>query len=338
MVVDEEALGDRIEATKDELFALTERLVSAKSIVGDEAPAQAVVIEEFESLGLEPDVWEPDLESLSDHPGFFVTSSYEDHGYDGRPNVAAVRTGSGDGRSLGFSGHVDVVAVEPDNWTFDPWTPTVEGGKLYGRGACDMKGGIAAFIHAVKALDSLDVQLAGDLVLQTTIEEEAGGVGGVLSALLRGYQPDAAIIPEPYAIPNVGIASAGVMYFRLRVPGKAAHAARGYEGVNAIEKAITLCDALVALDRERKARISYEPVLRRTPEATTGGTTSFIGGAAGLDERYYNRYFDIPCPTVGPRGGNAHGADEYVELDSLVETAQTLALVAVDWCGTVENG
>jgi acetylornithine deacetylase len=77
-------------------------------------------------------------------------------------------------------------------------------------------------------------------------------------------------------------------------------------------------------------------VVKRNAEAVTGREGTFVGGDAGLDERFYNRYYDIPTPTMGPTGANIHGADEYVDLDSLVETAQALALTAVDWCGTVD--
>ncbi|AUV84003.1 hypothetical protein C2R22_14640 [Salinigranum rubrum] len=186
-------------------------LVSTPSVTGEEAAVQEHVVEKFGSLGLAPDVWEPDPDALRDHPGYFETTSYTRVGYEGRPNVAAVRAGAGEGRSLGFSGHVDVVPVDDDEWTYDPWGGEVDDGRLYGRGSADMKGGIAAFVHAVEMLDELGVELAGDLILQTTIEEEDGGVGGVLSALERGYQPDAAVVSEPWEVPNVGIASAGAM-------------------------------------------------------------------------------------------------------------------------------
>ncbi len=426
--VDRNAVRDRIEDRREDLVDLLRELIAQESVTGNEKPAQEVVVSRLESLGLEVDTWEPDADELRDHPGFFETSSYTEYGYEGRPNVAATRPGTGDGRSLTLSGHVDVVPVDEGEWRYDPWDATLEDGRLYGRGSNDMLGGVAAVLVAVEALEDLGIELAGDLTVQTTIEEEDGGPGGVLSALERGYRPDAALIPEPSGVPNVGIASAGVMYFRVRVPGKSAHAAQGYAGVNAIGKAAKLYRALDELDRERKARISYEPAFRQNPEleghetnlnvgsidggdwpstvpseavmegrigwppgesreevradveaavrdaaegdewlsahppefewfgwnaapheldtdaeivrltranaeSITGGETTFTGGNAGKDERFYSRYYDIPCPAVGPRGDNIHGADEYVEIDSLVETAQTLALTAVDWCG-----
>lgn len=420
---------DRLEEKRDELVELASTLIAQRSVTGNEKPAQDVVVARLESMGLAPDVWEPDAEALRNHPGFFETSSYEEYGYDGRPNVAATVEGAGGGRSLTLSGHVDVVPVDEDEWTYDPWDPVVEDGRLYGRGSNDMLGGVAAVLVAAEALAEADVDLAGDLTVQTTVEEEDGGVGGVLSALERGYRPEAAIITEPSGLPDLGMASAGVMYFRVTVPGKSAHAAIGYDGVNAIGKATEIYRALDALDRERKARISYEPayrndeamaghetnlnvgiveagdwpstvpaeatmecrigwppgetreevrrqvedavaavaegddwlsshppevewfgwnaepheldvdhefvgLVREHAEAVTGDSTTFTGGSGGNDERFYNRYYDVPCPSVGPRGANIHGADEWTEVDSLVDTAQVLALAAIDWCGT----
>jgi len=178
MSIDERRLREYVANTTDDLYETASRLVAAKSVTGDEAPAQDVVIEEFEAMGLDLDAWEPSADALADHPGYFVTSSYEEHGYEGRPNVATIKRESGDGRSLGFSGHVDVVGVEASSWTYDPWEGTIDGNGLYERGSADMKGGIAAYIHAVRALDELGVELAGDLYLQTTIEEEVGASAG----------------------------------------------------------------------------------------------------------------------------------------------------------------
>jgi acetylornithine deacetylase len=420
-----------IEDNRAALFDLVAEFVETPSVSGEEGPAQEVVVDEMESLGLEPDVWEPDVEGFRDHPGYFDTKTYDDVGYEGRPNAVARIEGAGEGPSLALSGHVDVVPVEAEDWTYDPWTATVEDGRIYGRGACDMKGGLAANLFVYRALRECGVDLAGDLLLQSTIDEEAGGTGGVLAALERGYQPDAAMIPEPFGLPDIGIASSGVMYARVTVEGKAAHAAYGYEGENAVDRLARVITALEELDRERKARIDYEPAVNQDPaaegavtninsgivaggdwpstvpaEATVecrvgwppgetreevreqfedavsavateddwlaahppdvewfgwnaaphecdrdaevvdlarrhaadvcGREGQFVGGLAGLDERFYVNYYDIPCPTVGPVGHNLHGADESVEKASLVETAQVLAATAIEFCGVAE--
>lgn len=417
------------EEKQDRLLTLLSDLVAEPSVSGHEKAAQNVVADELESLGLDVDVWEPDVGNLRDHPGYFDTNTYEEYGYEDRPNVAATLEGRSDGRSLVLGGHIDVVSVNEENWTYEPWEATIDDNRLYGRGACDMKGGVAANIFAVEVLRDLGVELDGDVIVESTIDEEAGGTGGALSALERGYQPDAAIITEPYHVPNIGVASAGAMYFEISVPGKAAHAAHGFAGVNAINKATKIVEALDELDKDRKARISFPPAVNQYPDAegevtnlnvgifdsgdwpstvppeatiecrigwppgetreevreevveaigsvvsddewlsthnpeiewfgwnsnphyldtehefpqlakrtaaeVCGQTGEWTGGLAGLDERFYVNYYDIPAPSVGPRGGNVHGADEYVEIDSLVEVAQIVALTTMEWCGS----
>jgi len=416
----------------DDLLETLERLVAAKSVTGNEPRGQQVMLEEFDRLGLEVDTWEPEAEALEDHPGYFRTSSYEECGYEGRENAVATVPGDGDGPTLALSGHIDVVPADPESaWEGDPWTLRREGDRVYGRGASDMKGGLAAMVLAVEVLAEEGIDLAGDLYVQSTIEEEAGGVGGLLSVLERGYVPDAAIIPEPFGLPNVGIASAGVMFFDVTVPGKKAHAAWGHQGVSAFDKACRIRGALEELNEKRQATIDFPPAYGADPsleghvtninlgvveggdwpasvpaevvmkgrvgwppgesradvreaiegaieaaasedewlaenpptvewtgwnaaphevardaeiveivsenaESITGEEGTFVGGNAALDERFYQRYYDVPVVTAGPYGPNLHGVDEYTTVTSLLETAQTLAVSAIDYCGLAE--
>jgi acetylornithine deacetylase len=422
------AIADR----EADLLDVLGRLVAAKSVTGHEPRGQTVVLEAFDRLGLEVDTWEPSVEALEDHPGFFRTSSYDEHGYDGRKNAVATVPGSGEGPTLALSGHIDVVPADPESaWESDPWTLRREGDELYGRGVSDMKGGLAAMVLVVDTLQAEGINLAGDLYVQSTIEEEAGGVGGLLSVLERGYVPDAAIIPEPFGLPNVGIASAGVMFFDVAVPGKKAHAAWGHQGVSAFDKACLIRGALEELNDERQARIDFPPaygadpsleghvtninlgvieggdwpasvpaevllkgrvgwppgesraevreaiegairdaanedkwlsehpptvewtgwnaaphevprdagiveIVKSNAEAITGEEGTFVGGNAALDERFYQRYYDVPVVTAGPYGPNLHGVDEYTTVTSLLETAQTIATSAIDYCGVAE--
>ncbi|MFC4438503.1 MULTISPECIES: ArgE/DapE family deacylase [Natrialbaceae] len=419
------ALTEAIERREERLLELVSALVETKTVTGNEGPGQEVIVDALETLGLEPDVWEPDDEALRGHDGFFETSSFADVGYEGRPNVAA-RIEGGDGPTLTVGGHIDVVDVTESEWDRDPWSMTREDDTLYGRGVADMKGGLAAVLIAIEALLEEGVELGGDLLFQSTIEEEDGGVGGALSALERGYVPDAAVIAEPFDVPNIGVASAGVMYFRIEVPGKSVHAAWGHEGVNAIGKAAKLYAALEELDAERKERIEYPPahaadpklegnvtnlnlgtieagdwpstvpseavlqgrvgwppgesraevrtqidetiaavaeddewlaanpptiewfgwqaaphetatdskivrVAKSNAEAVTGAAGQFVGGNAGLDERFFVRYYDVDAVSVGPVGHNLHGADEHTTVDSLLETATTIAHTIVNY-------
>lgn len=272
-----------IELHTDDLLELVERLVATPTVSGAEKPGQDVVIEYLESIGLEPDVWVPERSDLEDHDGYFETSVAEDVGYEGRPNVAVRIPGSGGGRTLTVGGHIDVVDVTEEEWERDPWRLTREGDTLYGRGVADMKGGLAAVLLAIRSILDAGVALEGDLVFQSTIGEEAGGTAGALSALERGYVPDAAVIAEPFGIPNVGIASAGVMYFKIDVPGESVHAAWGHEGDNAIGNATLVYEALDELDRERKATIDYEPAYRADPSLEGNVTNLNIGQIAAGD-------------------------------------------------------
>ena len=266
-----------IEPNTDDLLALVERLVETPTVTGNEKPGQDVVIEYLESMGVQPDVWVPEESDLADHEGYAPTSVTEEVGFEGRPNVAVRVPGSGDGPTLTVGGHIDVVDVTEDGWTREPWALTREGETLYGRGVADMKGGLAAVLFTVRTILESDIDLAGDLIVQSTIEEEAGGTGGALAPIERGYLPDAAVIAEPSAIPNITVASAGVMYFEVEVPGVSAHAALGHEGDNAIGNAALVYQALEELDRERKDRIDFEPAYRATPGLEGNVTNINIG-------------------------------------------------------------
>jgi acetylornithine deacetylase len=267
----------RIEERADDMVDFLGDLVEKETVIGNERPGQEVVIDVFEEMGLAPDVWTPDVEELRTHEAFFETQPYQEVGYEDRPNVVATVEGRGDGPTLALSGHMDVVPATASEWDHDPFLMDREGDRLYGRGTGDMKGGLAACIHAVDCLRDLGVELAGDLYLQSTLEEEDGGVGGLLSTLMRGYVPDGAIIAEPKGVPDLGMASAGVRYFRITVRGKSAHVGYGFEGVNALDKAMTVYEALRELDAARKARIDYPPAYRKDPRMEGHETNLNVG-------------------------------------------------------------
>ncbi|MCE7734513.1 MAG: ArgE/DapE family deacylase [Candidatus Heimdallarchaeota archaeon] len=246
-----------IRNNKDELIELTQSLVAIPSISGKEYDGQSFLFKKFEEMGLEPSYANPSIEDLRKHEDFFETTCFTKYGYENRPNLIGALKGSGGGQSLCLSGHIDVVSAEPLNqWTRKPFGGEVEGNLLYGRGAGDMKGGLAAMIMATKAFIETGTKLKGNLHLESTIEEEDGGVGGVL--YLRMTQPkyDAAIIPEPLGH-AIGIASAGVMYFRVKITGVPAHAATAHYGVNAVLKSVPIINALNDLHKKRQQDIRY---------------------------------------------------------------------------------
>ena len=134
------------------------------------------------------------------------------------------------------------------------------GDKLYGRGACDMKAGLMASYHALKALLETGIKPEGTVILQSVIEEEPMAGGGTLACLIEGFAADGMIIPEPNM--KIIIAHPGVLFFKVRVIGKSAHAGVAHTGINAIGKMNRVYDALVELD-ERRAQHNRHPLLEK---------------------------------------------------------------------------
>ena len=278
--------------------------------------------------------------------------------------------------------------------------------RMYGRGTQDMKSGLIANLYATRALMASGVRLRGDVILQSVIEEEAGGGGGgTLACFQRGHRADGFIASEPHWH-DISIAHPGILYFRVVVEGKSAHAGRAHQGVNAALEAAPIVAMLGEWDRERAEWLHYEPFERLDPTARrschlnvgvvkAGGWPSTVPGrceievrmsfvpgeteaevrrevaartrrwwsssagtpnrgsrtsanrsrrispaaspilagiTAGLDTRFAGLH-GVPALAWGPKGAGPHGADEYVELDSVIEVARTLAIFAVRWCG-----
>src|SRR5918994_4168435 len=150
-------------------------LVQRRSTLGDEAPVQAFIAAELGGMGLDVDTWDVDHAAIARLPGYGPV----EWSYEGRPNVAARWPAADDGgRSLVLQSHVDVVPATPEgHWTHAPWGGDVSDGRMWGRGAADMKSGIAAMVYAVRALRDAGVELRGDVTLVTVIEEECTGNG-----------------------------------------------------------------------------------------------------------------------------------------------------------------
>jgi acetylornithine deacetylase len=281
-VVEEGVLG-YLDSRGDEIVDFLRRLVGIPSVVGLEGEAQKFMYHTFRDMGLEVDMWEPDINELKKHPAFFETTSFRKYGYKDRPNVIGKLRGVGGGRSLFLCGHIDVVSPEPVGaWSYPPWGGVVVDGKMYGRGVADQKGGIAAMTYALKSIIDLGIKLKGDVLIGTTIEEEDGGVGGALATVLKGYRADAAILTEPGGS-RIGVASAGVLYFRVKVMGRTAHASRAHLGVNAIEKAFLIYRDLMELNVERQRRVRYVYAENEAPHMRGRATTINVGVVRGGD-------------------------------------------------------
>jgi acetylornithine deacetylase len=252
-----------VQARREDAVNLLQELVRIPSVTGKEGAVGEVVGRAFSERGLDVDTWEAtreETEPYRDHVG--EQSSYED-----RPNVAGVRSGTAEGRSILLNAHTDTVDPgDPTAWKGDPLSGNLEGDLLYGRGSCDMKGGLVTHLVALDALSDLGLGLRGDVTVAATVGEENGGLGA-LSTVLRGYSADAAIITEPTRLALVP-AQGGSLVFRLKIPGRSAHAAVRDKGVSALEKFVPIFENLRELEQERNGVLShplYEGVRNKVP-------------------------------------------------------------------------
>ncbi len=223
-------------ATHDALAAL----VRHRSVLGAEAGCLDAMESVFRGLGLQPWRVPVDADALADRPGFSPPLIP----YAGRDNVVALhqpRTQTG--RSLLLQGHVDVVPEgAADLWTTPPFEPSVRDGRMYGRGAGDMKAGLVAMTAAFQALRLAGLQPAAPVQFAAVIEEECTG-NGALAVMHALPKPDACVIPEPGpGYPALYVAEVGVVWAWVTVTGRPAHVREMQAGVNAIEAAYVLME------------------------------------------------------------------------------------------------
>lgn len=248
---DASAIHAAVQNRRQDVVDLLLYLVDAESITGNEAEVQRRVQKLYQNRGLTVDVWESSAEEIAP----YTVHVGEETRFAGRPSVVGTRKGAGDGHSLMLQGHIDTVDFgDPELWTKNP-TGEATGDRVYGRGAADMKGGVASFIAALDILDDLGISLDGDVVLAATPGEEDGGLGA-LSTILRGHKADGVVITEPTDLAVV-IAHGGSLVFRITVTGKSAHGAARNEGVSAIEKFIPIFQELLEWEAERNETLSH---------------------------------------------------------------------------------
>jgi acetylornithine deacetylase len=243
-----ERVLESVDSMTDAMVGELQTVIGIPSVSGTDAEneAQHHMAALLTRGGLDVDHWPidlPELRGRPDFPGMEVERS-EAWGVVGR------LPGTDNGASLMLNGHIDVVPVgNPDAWSDDPFGGEIRNGRLFGRGACDMKAGLIAAHWAVQAIRSADVQLRGDLIVASVLGEEDGGLG-TFATVARGWRADACVIPEPTDL-DVIPANSGALTFRLRIHGRATHAARRTDGVSAIEKFWPVFRALEDLEQRR---------------------------------------------------------------------------------------
>jgi len=228
-------------------------LVRVPSITGTsaESDVQHQQAAELARYGFDVDTWALDLDALRADPDFPGTEVDRSEGY----GVVGVLPGdAGDIRpALVLQGHVDVVPTgDLGKWVDrDPFGGLVSNGILHGRGACDMKAGLAANLAVARTLHTSGITLERPFAVHTVVSEEDGGLGA-FATMRRGHTGDAAVITEPTS-GRILTASAGALTFTITVPGRAAHGSMRLEGVNALDAFLPVYRRLRELETERNA-------------------------------------------------------------------------------------
>ena len=396
--------------------------------IGAEYECQKYLHDRLQEIGLTSDLYYfSEIENLNSHPAY-----RHQRDYTNRPNVAGTLRGSGGGKSLLFSGHIDTVPIGTEKWVHDPFGAEIEDNRLYGRGSNDMKGGIAASLVAIETIISSGIKLKGDVIFESVVDEEFGGVNGTLAARLRGYNADAVIVTEPSqniicpahlggrivhvtfrsndggileeaksessvtdqlyyflgelknfanlrkaqapihplysmnddpvpvwvlkinaggwgmevptTIPNI----CRVELYWQQVPGEKlkdidlAFSQWFEEMINARPDLFQIKPEVVpAIDWLPGSAIEINsPVVTKLAESlqkVTGKSANIQGFNAPCDMFIFHQYFQTPALLFGPKGGNTHQPDEWVDLDSLVEVTETLISFICCWCEKIDS-
>ena len=232
----------------DEVVALTRELVRIPSVIrpGDPSATEAVVAEHIRQWFVKEGL---DVETHEVAPG--------------RPNVLAVLGEKGDGRSLLLEGHTDVVTEgDPSQWTHQPFSADLVDGRIYGRGAADMKAGVAAAMVAIAAFKRSNTALRGRLVMGALVDEEGGMIGARhLCSTAIGRELDAAVICEPEEN-ELCLEQRGVVWARVTVRGRMAHGAMPEAGVNPIAGVGALLREVPALEKRLRKLCARSKHLR----------------------------------------------------------------------------
>jgi succinyl-diaminopimelate desuccinylase len=261
-----------VDATADELVTFTTDLIRVPTINPPGAAYEEcarVIGERLSAFGFEVE--------------YFAAKGRPEHSCSyPRVNVVGLRRGRTLRPMVHLNGHFDVVPAG-DGWTLDPFGGVVKNGRVYGRGACDMKAGIAAAVYAADAIRRAGVELAGSVEISGTVDEESGGFAGVAWLAQHGRisasRQDYVIIPEPLNVDRICIGHRGVYWFEVTTRGRMGHGSMPFLGVNAIEH------MGVILDRMRRdllpalaSRTTAVPVVPDAARHATLNVNGIMGG------------------------------------------------------------
>ena len=243
---------EKINERREASIAFLQKIIAIPSVTGDEARIQKFLADYMTQLGLAVDAWETDWEQLKKHPAYRTV----ERGYEGRPNIVATLKGTGGGRSLLLNGHTDVIPVgDGKGWSDDPWSAKIKGGRIYGRGSCDMKSGVASHVMAVESILATGGRPRGDVHINVVVDEEVSG-HGTLDTVIRGYKADAGISGETSGL-AVQPACIGRIWFEIEIHGKPAGIQKRYEGISGIELGNKIVKAVADLEAKRVATVTH---------------------------------------------------------------------------------
>jgi len=269
---------------------IIDRVIAEIDRAADEIVALTVDLVRIPTINPPGEAYEPSARLIGDwlkRAGFDVDFIVA----DGRPehtsrfprvNVMGARRGATRGPVVHFNGHTDVVPAG-DGWTIDPFAGVVRDGRIYGRGVCDMKAGLAAAMFAAEALRRAEVPLAGTIEISGTVDEESGGFAGVAWLAERGRiangRTDFVIIPEPLDVDRICIGHRGVYWFELLLTGRIAHGSMPFLGVSAIDAMGRVLEAIrTDLQPALAARSTAMPVVPVGARHATINVNGIDGG------------------------------------------------------------
>jgi acetylornithine deacetylase len=388
---------------------------------GAEAEAQAFLAEALRRAGLPAELYDiAAVPGLEDHP-----LRYRGVDCHGRPNVSLRLPGRhpAGARSLILSGHMDTVpAGDPTQWTESPVSGSLRAGRLYGRGAYDMKAGVAANAAVAMMLNDLRIELDGDLMVESVADEEFAGGHGTIAARLHSGGADAVLLPEPSNLVPYR-AHRGLRIARITIEGKGGVTFAGDTLRPAVHELPALIEAILQFGQQRNTRTRIPEAYASNPapaswmitkvrannwcddarlavpeaaqvelfwESMPAETQAQIEqefeawladfaarSSARVSHEYWLRWMDgyqlpaahplavcavrhtgavsgtpqpavgapFPCDLflfarlgvpagiiLGPAGNNAHAADEWVDVESLLQTVRIYGRIACDWC------
>jgi succinyl-diaminopimelate desuccinylase len=270
-------------------MATIDRILAEVDRAADEIVQFTVDLVRIPTINPPGDEYETCARFLGDHlrqrqfdVEYIVADSRPEHtARHPRVNVVASRRGGG-GPVVHLNGHVDVVPPG-DGWTLDPFAGVVRDGRIFGRGVCDMKAGLAAAVYAAEAIARAGVTLPGTLEISGTVDEESGGFAGVAWLAEQGRiakaRTDYVIIPEPLNVDRISVGHRGVYWFELTLVGRMAHGSMPFLGVSAIDG---MTEVLAAIRRELEpalaGRLTSMPVVPEAARHATINVNAIEGG------------------------------------------------------------